>query len=137
MKEFIGKEKGWKPIPLSLKILAGVFIFWSVMTLFTIKIAYDIGYPLLGIMFNGVIGLIIAFLLVFLAPLIFVYALWNRFGWGLIFALSYIGFFIINNIIALILLQKQIGLIQILFPLIANIIFFIVIYRKRGYFKKR
>jgi hypothetical protein len=97
MKEFIGKDKGWKPIPLSLKILAGFFIFWSVMTLFTIKFAYDIGYPILGIMFDGIIGFIIAFLLVFLAPLIFVYALWNRYSWGAKYAMMYISFFIINN----------------------------------------
>ena len=122
-------EKGWKPIPLSLKILFIVFIFWSVMTLVTIKFAFDVGYPILGIMFDGVSGLIIAFLLVFLAPLIFVYALWNRYKWGPKFALIYIGFFIINNAVALALLQDKLGLPQILFPLIANVVFFIVIYQ--------
>ncbi len=137
MKEFMGNGKGWKPIPLSLKILTGVFIFWSVMTLFTIKFAYDVGYPLFGIIFDGILGFIIAFLLVFLAPLIFIYALWNRYSWGAKFALAYIGFFVINNIIALVLLQEQIGLPQILLPLIANIIFFIVIYKKRSYFIKK
>ena len=128
-------EKGWKPIPLSLKILFIVFIFWSVMTLVTIKFAFDVGYPILGIMFDGVLGLIIAFLLVFLAPLIFVYALWNRYKWGLKFAMTYIGFFIINNAIALASLQEKLGLPQILLPLIANVIFFILIYRRRDYFK--
>ncbi len=128
-------SKGWKPIPLSLKILFVVFVIWSAMTLFTIKFAYDIGYPILGIMFDGVTGFIIAFLLVFLAPLIFVYALWNRYRWGAKFALTYIGFFIINNIFALVLLQEQIGLFQILFPLIANVVFFVMIYKKRNYFK--
>ena len=131
----MAKEKGWRPIPLSLKILAVVFIFWSVMTLLTIKFAFDIGYPILGIMFDGALGLVIAFLLVFLAPLIFVYALWNRYSWGANFALTYIGFFIINNAIALVLLQEQLGLPQILLPLIANVVFFVVIYLKRSYFK--
>jgi hypothetical protein len=105
------------------------------MTLATIKFAFDVGYPILGIMFDGILGLVIAFLLVFLAPLIFVYALWNRYGWGAKFALTYIGFFIINNTVALALLQEKLGLPQILLPLVANVIFFIVIYRKRGYFK--
>ena len=135
MKEPMEKGKGWKPIPLSLKILAAVFIFWSAMTLIIIKFALNVGYPIFGIMFDGVLGLVIAFLLVFLAPLIFVYALWNRYRWGAKFALTYIGFFIINNIFALTLLQERIGLPQILFPLITNIIFFIIIYRKRSYFK--
>ncbi len=128
-------EKGWKPIPLSLKILFIVFIFWSVMTLVTIKFAFNVGYPILGIMFDGVLGLIIAFLLVFLAPLIFVYALWNRYKWGPKFAMTYIGFFIINNAVALASLQEKLGLPQILLPLIANVIFFILIYRRRDYFK--
>lgn len=131
------KQKGWKPIPLSLKILAVVFIFWSVMTLITIRFAFDIGYPILGIMFDGVLGLVIAFLLVFLAPLIFVHALWNRYNWGAKFALTYIGFFIINNIFALALLREQIGLPQILFPLIANVVFFAAVYTKRSYFEKK
>jgi hypothetical protein len=135
MKEPMEKGKGWKPIPLSLKILAAVFIFWSAMTLVTIKFAFNVGYPVFGIMFDGVLGLVIAFLLVFLAPLIFVYALWNRYSWGAKFALTYIGFFIVNNAVTLALLQEQFGLPQILFPLIANIIFFIVIYRTRSYFK--
>ena len=135
MKEPMEKGKGWKPIPLSLKILAAVFIFWSAMTLIIIKFALNVGYPIFGIMFDGVLGLVIAFLLVFLAPLMFVYALWNRYRWGAKFALTYIGFFIINNIFALTLLQERIGLPQILFPLITNIIFFIIIYRKRSYFK--
>jgi len=135
MKESVPRGKGWKPIPLSLKILAGFFVFWSVMTLLTIKFAFDVGYPLLGIMFDGISGLVIAFLLVFLAPLIFVYGLWNRYSWGAKFALTYIGFFIINNAFALVLLQEQLGLPQILLPLIANVVFFVVIYKKRGYFE--
>ena len=135
MKEFMRIEKGWKPIPLSLKILSIVFLFWSVMTLVNIKFAFDIGYPIFGIIFDGALGVVIALLLNFLAPLIFVYALLNRYSWGPKYAMTYISFFIINNTVALALLQVQLGLPQILFPLIANVIFFIVIYKTRSYFK--
>ena len=135
MKEFMRIKKGWKPIPMSLKILFVVFVIWSVMTLVVIESAFDIGYPLFGIIFNGALGVVIALLLNFLAPLIFVYALWNRYSWGAKYAMTYIGFFIINNAVALALLQEQFGLPQILFPLITNIVFFVVIYKTRSYFK--
>ncbi len=134
MTDLRASEKGWKPIPKSLKILSCVFVFWAVMTLPNIKFALNVGYPLVGVIFNGALGVVIALLLNVLAPLIFVYALWNRYHWGLAFAMTYIAFFIVNNTIALIWLQKQIGLPEILFPLLANVVFLGVIYRTKKYF---
>ncbi len=124
-----------KNIPLSLKILSGVLVFWSVMTLLTIKFAYDIGYQLFGIVFNGFTGFAVAFVLVFLAPLVFVYSVWKKLPWGASFGLIYSGFFVINNLLALIFVKDTFGLPQIVVPMIANVIFFLVIYNNKNYFK--
>jgi hypothetical protein len=124
-----------KNTPLSLKILSGILVFWSVMTLLTIKFAYDVGYPLFGIVFNEVSGFMVAFLLVFLAPLVFVYSVWKRNTWGGNFGLGYTSFFAFNNLLALIFVKEVFGLPQIIVPLVANLVFFGVIYWNKSYFK--
>ena len=128
-------NKAFQAIPLSLKILSGILMVWSLMTLITIQFAFEVGYPLLGVLFNGVVGFAIAFLLVFLAPLIFVYSLWKRYFWGANFGLIYTGFFAFNNLLALIFMKDVFGLSQIVVPMIANLIFFCVIYYNKNYFR--
>ena len=129
------KEKGWKPIPLSLKILFVVFILWSIGSVLGISTRYESGLPFLGVFVYGIVAIIIVVLLDIIIPITFLFALWNRRSWAASFALSYIAFFILNGIIAFFTFEEQLGLMQILIPTIANIIFFIVIYRTRSYFK--
>ena len=129
------KEKGWKPIPLSLKILSVVFVLWVVGSVFAIPSRYELGLPFLGVFVDGIVAIIIVLLLDIIAPITFLFALWNRKSWAVSFALSYTAFFILNGIIAFFTFGEQLGLMQILIPTIANIIFFIVIYRTRTYFK--
>ena len=129
------KEKGWKPIPLSLKILFVVFILWSIGSVLSISTRYESGLPFLGVWINGVLAGIIVLLLDIMAPITFLFALWKRKFWAATFALSYIAFFILNSIVAFFIFREQLGLIQIIIPTIANVIFFIVIYRRRSYFK--
>ena len=129
------KEKGWKPIPLSLKILSVVFVLWVVGSVFAIPSRYELGLPFLGVFVYGIVAIIIVLFLDIIAPITFLFALWNRKSWAASFALSYTAFFIFNGIIAFFTFWEQLGLMQILIPTIANIIFFIVIYRTRSYFK--
>jgi len=135
MEESMKKEKGWKPIPLSLKILFVVFILWSIGTVLNLSNLYQSGLPLLGIFTYGIVASLIAILLDIVGPMTFLYALWNRKSWAPKWALSYIGFFILNSIVALFTVREELGLVQILVPTIASVIFFAVIYWKRGYFK--
>ena len=74
-------------------------------------------------------------LLDFVGPMTFLFALWNRKSWAPNWAFFYIGIFILNSVIAIFTVREQLGLVQILIPLIASVIFFIVIYWKRNYFK--
>ena len=129
------KEKGWKPIPLSLKILFVVFVLWTIGSVLGISTRYKSGLPFLGVFAYGIVASIIVLLLDVIAPITFIIGLWNRKSWAASFALSYIAFFILNSTIAFFIFREQLGLMQILIPTIANIIFFIVIYKTRSYFK--
>jgi len=135
MKESIKNEKGWKPIPFSLKIIFVVFIFWSIGAVLNISNLYESGVPFLGMFVYGIVAGLIALFLDIIAPMTFIFALWNRKPWAVPFALSYITFFILNGTVALFTVREQLGLVQILVPSIANVIFFGVIYWKRSYFK--
>ena len=135
MKESMGLDKGWKPIPLSLKILFVVFILWTIGSVMNISGRYESGLPFFGWFVYGNVASLIVLLLDVVAPITFLIALWNRKSWAATFALSYIAVFILNSTVALFTVREQLGLIQILIPTIANVIFFIVIYRTRSYLK--
>lgn len=134
MKESMGIENGWKPIPLSLKILFVVFVLWSIGSVLNISNRYELGLPFFGVFVYGIVASLIVLLLDVVAPITFLFALWNRKSWAVSFALSYIIVFILNSTVAFITVRGQLGLPQILIPLVANVIFLIVIYRARGYF---
>ena len=135
MNESMGLEKGWKPIPLTLKILFVVFILWTIGSVMNISGRYESGLPFFGVFVYGNVASLIVLLLDVVAPITFLFALWNRKSWAATFALSYIAIFILNSTVALFTVREQLGLIQILIPTIANVIFFIVIYRTRSYLK--
>jgi hypothetical protein len=135
MKKDYKIEKGWKPLPLSFKILFVTFIFWSIGSVLNLSNLYESGLPFFGVFVYGVMASIVAVFLDIVGPMTFLYALWNRKSWGVIWAFSYIGFFILNGMIALFTVSKQIGIPQIIIPKIASIIFLIVIYRQKSYFK--
>ncbi len=135
MKEKNRTDKGWKPIPLSLKILFFVFILWSVGSVLNAPNLYKSGLPLFGVFVYGVTASLVVLLLDIVGPMTFLYALWNRKSWATVWALSYISVFILNSMVAFFTVREQLGLIQILIPTIASVIFFIVIFKKRSYFK--
>jgi hypothetical protein len=129
------KKTGWKPIPISLKILFVLFILWSIGSVLNLSNLYKSGLPLFSIFVYGVVASIIAILLDIIGPMTFLYAIWNRKSWGVKLAFFYIGFFIFNNVVALFTVSEQVGISQILSPTIASIIFLVVIYINRRYFK--
>ena len=128
------KEIGWKPIPLSLKIIFVVFVLWSIGSVLGISTRFELGLPFFGVFVYGIIAVLIVLLLDIVAPLTFLFALWNKKSWAVRFALSYIVIFILNSVVANFTVRDQLGLLPILIPLIAKIIFLIVIYKTRNYF---
>jgi len=131
----MAKEKGWKPIPLSLKIIFVVLILWSIGSVLNLSNIYESGIPFFGLWISGIIASLFAVLLDIVGPITFLFGLWTRKSWAPLIAYTYMTIFILNGIIALFTFKDQLGLIQILIPNIAEIIFLIVIYKTRSYFK--
>jgi hypothetical protein len=128
------KQTGWKPIPLSLKILFVVFVLWSIGSVLNIPTRYESGLPFFGVFVYGIVASLIVLLLDVVAPITFLFALWNRKTWAASLALSYIAVFILNSTVAFFTVREQLGLLPILIPLLVNVVFFIIIYRSRSYF---
>lgn len=136
MEEIVKKEKGWKPIPLPLKILFVVFVLWSVGSVMNLPNLFENGLPLFGVFVYGITAALIVLLLDIIGPMTFLFALWNRKSWAAKWAFSYIGIFILNSAVALFTVREELGLPQILVPTMVSIIFFVVIYWKRNYFEQ-
>ena len=82
----------------------------------------------------GIVASLIVLLLDVVAPITFLFALWNRKTWAASLALSYIAVFILKSTVAFFAVREQLGLLPILIPLLVNVVFFIIIYRSRSYF---
>lgn len=128
------EQKGWKPIPLVLKILFVVFVLWIFGAVMNLSNLMESGLPLFGTFVTGVTAALIVLFLDVIGPLAFLFALWTRKSWGPKWAYFYIGLFILNSIVAFFTVADELGLPQILIPIIVSIIFIIVIYFKRDYF---
>jgi len=136
LEETVSKEKGWKPIPLPLKILFVVFILWLVGSVMNLPNLFENGLPLFGKFVYGMTAALIVLLLDIIGPVTFLFALWNRKSWAPIWAFAYIGIFILNSTVALFTVREELGLPQLLVPTIASFIFLAVIFWKRNYFKQ-
>ena len=136
MEETAATEKGWKPIPLPLKILFVVFILWLVGSVMNLPNLFENGLPLFGSFVYGMTAALIVLLLDIIGPVTFLFALWNRKSWAAKWAFAYIGIFILNNTVALFAVREELGLPQILVPTIASLIFLAVIFWKRNYFEQ-
>ncbi len=128
------KQTGWKPIPLSLKILFVLFMLWVIGSVLNFPNLYESGLPLLGEFVYGLAASSVVLLLDIVGPTTFLFALWARKSWGPAWAFSYISLFIINGVFALLTISEQWGLLPFLIPILASVIFLIVIYRSRSYF---
>ena len=135
-EETAAKDKGWKPIPLPLKVLFVVFILWLAGSVMNLPNLYENGLPLFGNFVYGMTAALVVLLLDIIGPVTFLFALWNRKSWAAKWAFAYIGIFILNNTVALFTVREELGLPQILVPTIVSFIFLAVIFWKRKYFKE-
>ena len=136
MEETVAKERGWKPIPLPLKVLFVVFILWLVGSVMNLPNLFENGLPLFGNFVYGMTAALIVLLLDIIGPVTFLFALWNRKSWAAKWAFAYIGIFILNNTVALFTVREELGLPQLLVPTIVSLVFLAVIFWKRNYFEQ-
>ncbi len=123
----------WKPLPFPFKILSIVLLLWASMSIMVIITMPDREIAFLGLLLSGITAKIIVLILDFVSPLLFLYAMWKKLKWGANFGMLYNGIFILNSFIALFLFKDIFGN-AIYFPLVASIIFFLIIYKERDYF---
>lgn len=128
-------ESGWKPIPLSLKILFVLFVLWAVGSVFALPGRVEQGLPFFGVFVYGVIAGSIVLVLDIAGPLGFLFGLWKRRSWAVLLAFAYISVFVLNSAVALFTVREQLGLMPILIPMLLNIVFLIIIFINKNYFE--
>ena len=121
-------------MPLALKILFCVMLLWSLGSVMNLPNLMANGLPLFGVFVTGIAAFLVVLLLDLIGPLGFLYGLWKRKQWAPNWAFTYIGVFVLNALVALVSVREQLGLAQILVPIIASLIFAAVIYWQRQYF---
>ncbi len=125
--------KGWKPLPLFLKILSVVLFLWAAMSIAVLVTMPEREIAFFGFLLKGTSSAIVILLLDFISPLLFLYAMWKKLKWGANFGMFYNGIFILINVIALFTFKEVFGN-AIYFPLTASIVFFCIIFKERNYF---
>ncbi|WP_372798572.1 hypothetical protein, partial [Litorivivens sp.] len=129
-------EKGWKPIPLPLKILFVALVLWLVGYVINLPNLYENGMPLFGTFVYGMSATFLPLLLDSIGPVVFLFTLWSRKSWAVNWAFAYNGIFILNDLVAFFTVRKELGTPQILVPTIASLVFLAIIFWKRSYFKQ-
>ena len=129
------KIKGWKPIPISLKIIFVLFILWIFGSIMSISMRYELGLPFFGNYINGFIAALIVFLLDILGPILFLYGLWNRKSWTNMIAYIFISIFVLNSVFALIYFRELLGIMPIVIPALVYLVFMIIINLNKNYFE--
>lgn len=127
------KQTGWNPLPLSLKILSGVFVFWAAMSLPRLPVVYSSGIPIFGTIIPGMSAVVMVLTLDVLGPMLFLYAAWSRLRWGPPLAYGYNGVFILNGVFAF-AVREELGVLPIVIPMAASFLFLVPIWRQRAYF---
>ena len=90
MNSISERQTGWRPIPLALKILSGVFVLWSVGAILNMPNLMENGLPLFGVFVFGPIAILVVLVLDIIGPMTFLFALWRRKPWGPKWAYTYI-----------------------------------------------
>ena len=152
----MARKKAWKPLPIQLKVLFILIIMGVFSTLFSTGSITQIGYPLLGFYIYGIWGLILLTIINGVGSIVLLYGLWNRLGWTWKYGAAYFAFFILNSLLSLISIPKRIELLSpqfsevaamttpamyagiaigTIFAVVLYVIFLIIIYKNKAYFK--
>lgn len=129
------QNRGWKPLPLALKIIFVVFVIWIIGAVSGIPARYESGIPFFGFFVRGATAVVIVSLLDILAPAVFLGAMVLRKAWAPFFALAFIAIFVLNGVAAFFTVREQLGIMPILIPTLVEAVFAAVIVWKRNYFK--
>lgn len=151
-------EKGWKPLPISLKIFFVIYtisLVFSLLGLWSIYKITQLDDPIVRFQVHAILAIVLLFLLNIVASIILLVALWNRYAWGWKYGILYAGYFILDGVRAIISLPAKMEVVKSQVPapqpvleaayfgallgtgfnITLSILFLIVIYTKRDYFR--
>lgn len=133
------RETGWKPLPLSLKILLVVTGLSIIASIFAFGKAPT---ALFGFLLTGVPGIIASIVLNLLAPGIMFFSVLKRLPWAWKYSLAYLGFFLANGLIGFAVFITSSGVkdiagitILMLFVLAIELGLLIAVFRQKRYFE--
>ena len=141
-------HKGFSALPLSLKFIFIVMTLGMLSSMFYFSYISENGYPLLWFTLLGMNAIVSLIILNILLTALLLFGMWNRSPWTWEYGIIYFGFFVINGIISFITLLNGIdftpsmhtgiwvNIFAILFGTILNLVFLVIMYKKRFYFEE-
>jgi hypothetical protein len=150
----MAKQKGWSPLPLSLKVIFVILVIGVVSSLFGLISVAQAGFSFLGIYVTGIAGVAVFGLTVIAAGLLAI-AFWNRYSWAGKYGIGYFGFFIANGLLGILNIPRMLALVgssfqsvpgaelilyvsgvtSIIVGTVVNVVFLILVYRNKSYFE--
>ena len=92
-------EKGWKPMPVLIKIIWALLVIETFSAIFVISSVSDAGFFFLSFSLYGKIAVNVFFIVKIALPVILIIGMHQRFGWIWIFALCFYLLFAANAIV--------------------------------------
>lgn len=90
-------DKGWKPMPVILKIIWILLIVEAFFAILNIASVYNTGFEFMGFSMYGMIALDIFFVSKIALPIVIIIGMHQRYGWIWIVALCYYLLFVVNG----------------------------------------
>jgi hypothetical protein len=109
-------NKGWKPMPVILKVIWVILVISSFFSIFTVIGTYDAGYDLLGMHLERIMAVNAAFILNMVLPVLLIIAMYQRHKATTLFAIIYFLFFIVNGLFILQNIDAKIELVLAQMP---------------------
>ncbi len=89
--------KGWKPMPVILKIIWILLIVEAFFAILTIASVYGNGFDFMGFSLYGMLALDIFFVAKIALPVVLIIGMHQRYGWIWIVAVAYYFLFAVNG----------------------------------------
>ena len=101
-------KDGWKPMPLSIKVLFILYLLGIIFMLFGIGSVEKMGTSFFGANIAGIAGMLI-YVIVLLLNVLLLYAIWRRYYWGWIYGMVLFAFGLIDTIFSLIFINNAVA----------------------------
>jgi hypothetical protein len=99
-------EKGWKPMPVILKIIWIILIVNTFFALLALGGIYSNGFDFMGFPLYGLYAINVFFLIRIVLPVVIIVGMHQRYGWIWILAAVYYLLFAINSATSILLVEE-------------------------------